>query len=157
MAPPVQSVAARYFDDLAVGERFASAGFTFTEAGIIDFAWQFDPQPFHTDADYAREHSIYGGLIASGYHTLSVCFRLVHGIGLFAGTNITGRKLDGVRFLKPVFIGDTVHLRVTVEEKKAMRRLGGGLVNFKVEVVNQADDVTQRGNWELLVKGEAET
>ena len=68
-------------------------------------------------------------------------------------TVIAFRSIDW-KFVKPVFIGDTVHLRVTVEEKKAMRRLGGGLVNFKVEVVNQTGDVTQRGNWELLVKGD---
>ena len=77
-------------------------------------------------------------------------------LGFMEDTVIAFRSIDW-KFVKPVFIGDTVHLRVTVEEKKAMRRLGGGLVNFKVEVVNQADDVTQRGNWELLVKGEAET
>lgn len=140
MAPPVQSVAARYFDDLAVGERFASAGFTFTEAGIIDFAWQFDPQPFHTDADYAREHSIYGGLIASGYHTLSVCFRLVHGIGLFAGTNITGRKLDGVRFLKPVYAGDTLRVLVTVRTLTPSSRPDRGYVGLSWDVRNQKDE-----------------
>ena len=139
MAAPVQSVAARYFDDLTVGEQFKSPGFTFTEAAIIDFAWQFDPQPFHTDVDYAREHSIYGGLIASGYHTLSVCFRLVHSTGLFAGTNITGRKLDGVRFLKPVYAGDTLRVVVTVRSLTPSSRPDRGYVGLTWDVRNQTD------------------
>ena len=138
MASPTVGVAAHYFDDFSIGDSFSSAGFTFTEAAIIDFAWQFDPQPFHTDVDYAREHSIYGGLIASGYHTLSVCFRLVHSIGLFAGTNITGRNLDEVRFLKPVYAGDTLHVIATVRSlTPSGSRTDRGYVGMEWDVRNQ--------------------
>jgi len=137
MAEPVRGVAAHFFDDLSVGAQFTSPGFTFTEAAIIDFAWQFDPQPFHTDVEYAREHSIYGGLIASGYHTLSVCFRLVHAIGLFAGTNITGRNLDEVRFLKPVYAGDTLHVIATVRALTPSSRADRGYVGMEWDVRNQ--------------------
>ena len=143
MAEPTQSVAAHFFDDLTVGAQFTSPGFTFTEAGIIDFAWQFDPQPFHTDVEHAREHSIYGGLIASGYHTLSVCFRLVHATGLFAGTNNTGRNLDEVRFLKPVYAGDDVIALTRVENLRRVRSLR--CYQFR----RQGDDV-------LLAKGETD-
>ena len=138
MASLTVGVAAHYFDDFSIGDSFSSAGFTFTEAAIIDFAWQFDPQPFHTDVDYAREHSIYGGLIASGYHTLSVCFRLVHSIGLFAGTNITGRNLDEVRFLKPVYAGDTLHVIATVRSlTPSGSRTDRGYVGMEWDVRNQ--------------------
>ncbi len=138
MAEPTQSVAAHFFDDLTVGAQFTSPGFTFTEAGIIDFAWQFDPQPFHTDVEHAREHSIYGGLIASGYHTLSVCFRLVHATGLFAGTNNTGRNLDEVRFLKPVYAGDTLHVIATVRSlTPSGSRTDRGYVGMAWDVRNQ--------------------
>ena len=60
---------ARYFDDFEVGERFISESAALTESDIIDFARQFDPQPFHLDRETA-EKSPYGGLIASGFHTL---------------------------------------------------------------------------------------
>jgi 3-hydroxybutyryl-CoA dehydratase len=52
----------------------------------------------------------------------------------------------------PVFIGDTVHLRVTVESTKPMERLGGGFVGFKMEVINQSDEVVNRGVWQVLCK-----
>lgn len=156
MASPSIGVAARYFDDFEVGETFVSSGFTFTEAGIIDFAFQFDPQPFHVDADYARDHSIYGGLIASGYHTLSVCFRLVHGIGLFNGTNITGRKLDGVRFLRPVYVGDTLHVRVRVEAVTPSSRADRGYVQIAWDVRNQKDECVLEAKPEHVVRRRVE-
>jgi hypothetical protein len=65
----------RYLDDLIVGDRFTSGGLTFTEAEIIDFAFRYDPQPFHLDANAAAE-SPYGGLIASGFQSIAICFRL---------------------------------------------------------------------------------
>ena len=59
----------RYFEDFKVGERFVSAGMTMTEAGIVEFARQWDPQPFHIDAEFSKQWQ-YGGLIASGLHTI---------------------------------------------------------------------------------------
>ena len=152
MADPAPGVAARHFDQFVPGETFRSQGFTFTEAAIIDFAWQFDPQPFHTDVDYAREHSIYGGLIASGYHTLSVTFRLAHAIGLFNGTNITGRRLDDVVFHRPVYAGDTLHvilevLSVTPSERQADR----GYVQVAWDVQNQKGETVLTAKPEHVV------
>jgi acyl dehydratase len=60
----------RYFDDFAVGERFVTRGMTLTESLILDFALRYDPQPFHIDVEAAKQ-SNYGGLIASGFHTLA--------------------------------------------------------------------------------------
>ena len=60
----------RYFEDFKVGDRFVSGGMTMTEAGIIDFARQWDPQPFHIDVEFAKKWT-FGGLIASGLHTMS--------------------------------------------------------------------------------------
>ena len=138
MAGPAFGVGARFFDQFVPGEKFTSQGFTFTEAAIIGFAWQFDPQPFHTDVDYAREHSIYGGLIASGYHTLSVTFRLAHSIGLFNGTNITGRRLDNVVFHRPVYAGDTLHVVLEILSVRASERQPDrGYIQVAWDVRNQ--------------------
>ena len=65
----------RYFDDFQVGEKFTSRGVTFTESDIIDFGLRYDPQPFHIDAEAAAE-SVYGGLIASGFQTIALTFRM---------------------------------------------------------------------------------
>src|ERR1041384_2721895 len=72
-AGPVSSI--RYFEDFKVGDRFTSAGLTMTETAIIDFARQWDPQPFHIDAEFARKWT-FGGLIASGLHTMAATLRL---------------------------------------------------------------------------------
>ena len=77
----------RYLDDLKAGDRFVSGGLTLTEAEIIDFAFRYDPQPFHLDANAAAD-SPYGGLIASGFQSIAVCFRLFIQSGIFAGSSI---------------------------------------------------------------------
>jgi acyl dehydratase len=102
----------RYFEDFRVGDRFESAGMTITEAAIVDFAIKWDPQPFHMDAEAAR-HWNYGGLIASGMHTMSAALRLWLDQGVFRACNIGSPGLDAVRFPQPVKPGDT--LRVTTE------------------------------------------
>ena len=101
----------RYLDDLTPGDRFVSGGFTFTEAAIIDFAFQYDPQSFHLDANAAAD-SPYGGLIASGFHTIAVCFRLFIQNGIFAQSSIGSPGLDELRWLAPVRPGDTLHSEV---------------------------------------------
>lgn len=76
-------MAERYFDDFAVGEKFVTRGVSLTESMIIDFALTYDPQPFHIDVEAARD-SNYGGLIASGFHTLVLGFRMVLESGVSA-------------------------------------------------------------------------
>lgn len=102
--------------------------------------------------DYAREHSIYGGLIASGYHTLSVSFRLAHSIGLFNGTNVTGRRLDDVVFHRPVYAGDTLH--VVLEILSAMpseRQSNRGYVQVAWDVKNQKGETVLTAKPEHVV------
>jgi acyl dehydratase len=106
--------ATRWFEDLAVGDRFETPGYTFTESEIVDFAFRFDPQPFHIDRTFAETESIYGGLIASGFHTLTVCFRLTHMTGYFVPSNVGGRGLDELRWLKPVRPGDTIRVEAEI-------------------------------------------
>ena len=104
--------AERWFDDFKVGQRFETDGYTFTESSIIDFALQYDPQYFHMDCQRA-EASIYGGLVASGFHTLSVVFRLIVQARVFGPGNMGGKGMDDVRWQRAVRPGDT--LRVTCE------------------------------------------
>lgn len=103
-----------YFDDFKVGDRFTTAGYTFTESAIIDFAFQYDPQPFHIDMEAARK-SMFNGLAASGFHTLSIAFRLMYQLGIFTN-NMGGRGVDELRWTRPVRPGDTIHVEVEVLE-----------------------------------------
>jgi acyl dehydratase len=94
---------------------------------------------------------MFGQRVAHGLLILSIASGQAVRLGFMEDTIMAFRGLEW-KFVKPVFIGDTIRLRVTIEEKKEMRRMGGGLVNFKMEVINQNNDVCQRGNWDILCK-----
>lgn len=101
-----------YFEDFSVGESFRTQGITFTEADIIDYAMRYDPQPFHTDRVAAKD-SIYGGIIASGWHVGGLAFRMFIQSGVIAGS-MGSPGMDEVRWHAPVRPGDTVHLTAEV-------------------------------------------
>lgn len=103
----------RSLDDLRVGEVFSTQGYTLTQADITSFAFAFDPQPFHIDA-VAAEQSIFGGQIASGFHTIALCFRLFIQSGIFNNSSLGGTGLDEVRWFAPVRPGDTLRAEVEV-------------------------------------------
>ena len=140
-----------YFDEFTQGDSIESMGRTITEADIVNFAaLSGDWNLIHTDAEYSRSQ-MYGRRVAHGLLVLSIASGLAVRLGFMEDTIMAFRGLEW-KFVEPVFIDDTVRLRVTVEEKKPMARLGGGLVIFKMEVVNQGGKVAQRGRWEILCK-----
>ena len=129
----------KYLDDLSVGDTFETAGITLTEGGIVDFALVHDPQPFHLDK-VAAQNSIFGGLIASGFQTIALTFRLFRDTGVLTGTNLGGHGMDEVRWLAPVFPGDTLRARVTVEVLTPSRsKPDRGTVRFRYLTFNQDD------------------
>jgi acyl dehydratase len=105
----------RFLDELQVGERFMSREAALSEADILDFAHRFDPQPFHVDTA-AAARSIYGGLIASGFHTQALCFRLFIEMGVFARSSMGSPGVDELRWRAPVRPGDTLRCKVEVLE-----------------------------------------
>lgn len=100
-------------DELVVGEVFETQGYTLSQSDIIGFAFNYDPQPFHID-EVAAEKSIFGGIIASGFHTIAICFRLFIQSGIFARSSLGGTGLDEVRWFAPVRAGDTLTAEVEV-------------------------------------------
>ena len=127
----------RYLDDFTVGETFTTGGITFTEANIIDFAMSFDPQAFHLDVKAASE-SLYEGLIASGFHTISVCFRLFIQTGTLAACSMGSPGIDDLKWLAPVRPGDTLHTEVEViEVKPSSRREDRGILRLQYAAINQ--------------------
>ena len=131
----------RYFDDFAVGERFATRGVTLTESGIIDFALTHDPQPFHIDVEAAKQ-SNYGGLIASGFQTLALGFRMVLETGLFRACSMGSPGFDELRWLLPVRPGDTLHTEIEVMEKKpSSSKPDRGIARIAYRIKNQKEEV----------------
>ncbi|WP_338727797.1 MaoC family dehydratase [Haladaptatus sp. DJG-WS-42] len=129
----------RYFEDLAVGEVTAVGPVSLTEADIIAFAEQYDPQSFHTDPDAAADGP-FSGLVASGWHTCAVTFRPIVD-ELFSQLAFAGGwGIDELRWRKPVRPGD--ELRVSVElVAKQPRDEGRGDVDYDVVVRNQREEV----------------
>jgi len=131
----------RYLDDLNPGQTFSTPGVTLTEAEIIDFAWRYDPQPFHLDANAAAE-SPYGGLIASGFQSLAVCFRLFIQSGILAESSLGSPGIDELRWLAPVRPGDTLHCEVEVLEVRPSRsKPDRGIARLRYQAINQRSEV----------------
>lgn len=129
-----------YFEDFQVGDVFTTAAVTLTEAAIIDFAQRYDPQPFHIDNSAASE-SVYGGLIASGWHVLSLTFAEIVRTGIFDGGGQGSPGIDALRWLKPVRPGDTLHVELTVTDlRTSATRSDRGYVTLTFEILNQHDE-----------------
>jgi acyl dehydratase len=143
-----------FFEEFEVGQSITSQARTVTEADLVGFAsLSGDWNAIHTDAEFAAKHP-FGQRVAHGLLVLSIASGLAIRLGFMEETVLAFRDIDDWRFSLPVFIGDTVRVRLTVVETKPMRRLGGGLVRMKVEILNQEDKVVQRGTWGVLAKGQ---
>ena len=127
----------RFFEDFTVGEVYELGSRTVTREEILDFARQYDPQPFHVDEERAKE-SIYGGLIASGWHTASMTMRLVADGILLDAAGMGSPGLDELRWLKPVRPDDTLTARMEIASVRASEsKPDRGIVNSVVQVANQ--------------------
>ncbi|MDI6616505.1 MAG: MaoC family dehydratase [Syntrophaceae bacterium] len=129
-----------FFEDFTVGYRFETPGVTITESQIIDFAMQYDPQPFHMDTETAKQ-SIFGGLIASGIHTLAATFRLILMTGVTRDSNLGSPGFDELRWLRPVRPGDTIRaVGEVLEIIPSTSKPDRGLVRFRYSAVNQRNE-----------------
>ena len=130
-------MSSRYFEDFKVGDRFASGQATFTEQAIIEFGTEFDPQPFHTDPDAAKQ-SLFGGLVASGVHSLAVTIRLTSDQDIFGDSLIAGLSFDGLTWPRPVRPGDTVTVDTEIIEARTSRsKPDCGIVRLALTTRNQ--------------------
>ncbi len=135
--PPLRE---RTFDDYDVGEVFELGDLDVTEQDIVAFARQFDPQPFHVDADAARS-SIFGGLIASGWHTAAMAMRLFVDHMLPPQHALGSPGVDELRFLAPVRPGARLRVRVTIVELVPSRsKPDRGIVRERFEVLDVAGE-----------------
>ena len=139
-APGPAPEPARYFDDLEAGQRFVTGAWTLSEAEIVAFAQAFDPQPIHVDAAGAADGP-YGGLIASGFQTMALGFRLFYEMGVINDACIGGPGIDAVRFHRPARPGDSIHAVATVAETRPSRsKPDRGYVRIAYDVRNQRDE-----------------
>ena len=140
----------RYFEDLKAGDRFKSVTYQVSEEEIINFAREFDPQPFHLDAAVA-DQTMFKGLIASGWHTAAITMRLFVQTLNFAEGAI-GLGVDELRWPNAVRPGDRLQVETEIIDLRVSRsKLSHGIVRLRNVTVNQHGEVVQTMSASALV------
>lgn len=139
-----------YLEDLNIGDRFKSREYEMTLDEVKTFAQQFDPQVFHTDEEKAKEHPIFQGLAASGWHTSAItmrlwteCFPIAHGL--------IGSE-SSLLWPKPTRVGDRIHVDVEIVAiNPSKTKLDRGLVSYVTQAKNQFGDVLLISTTKIVV------
>ncbi len=142
---------ALYWEDMEVGQIVTSRPQVMTRERIVAFAAEFDPQPQHLDEEAARG-SVFGELVASGWHTASVTMRLQleSTMGRFPGGSL-GAQVDTLAWRRPVRPGDELRARVEVLAKRpSASRPDRGLLTLKTTTLNQRDETVQEMTASIL-------
>jgi acyl dehydratase len=127
----------RYFEDYVEGETYTFGTASVNEAEVIDFAKQYDPQVFHMDPEKAKD-SIYGSLIASGWHTAAMTMNMLTRYYLSDVSSLGSPGMDSLRWIAPVRPGDTLSVRTTVTQaRRSQSKPDRGIVKSHIEVINQ--------------------
>ena len=140
-----------YFSEFTDGDEFLSGGRTVTEADVVSFAGlSGDFNPLHTDAVFAAK-TPFKQRIAHGMLAASISTGLGQTLGIFEGTTLALLSQTFV-YKAPVFFGDTIRLRLTVESTKPSSKGGKGVVQFQSDIVNQDQTVVVAGTWTVLFR-----
>lgn len=141
-----------YFEDFKEGQRFVTAGRTVTEADVVRFAGlSGDYNLLHTNAEYAKS-TPFGARIAHGLLVTAMVTGLVDRTGMLEGTTLAFREIDEWKFVRPVYLDDTIYAILDVERTRPLPRLGGGAVTIRVDVRNQKDETVMKGRWTVLMR-----
>jgi acyl dehydratase len=138
---PSRPAPRHFWEDFPVGSVRTFGAYRVTREEVLAFASAYDPQPFHLD-DAAAEASLFGKLAASGWHTCAMTMRMLCDGYLLESASLGSPGIDNLRWHKPVYPGDTLHVDYTVLEARPMAsRPGVGLVKSQTEVKNQHGEV----------------
>lgn len=139
------------YDDWQVGTSYEGDDrYVMVRSRMIDFANEFDPQDFHTDADKAKD-SIYGGLIASGWHTGAAMMRLI--TEFLGATSLGSPGLNELKWLCPVVAGDELRLRMTpLDKRRSKSKPDRGLITMQQELFNQQDDLVMSAQAIMIIE-----
>ncbi len=148
---PLPSNRGMYFEEFEPGQCVVTVGRTVTEGDVMTFAGlSGDYNQIHTDAEFSRTTPA-GERMAHGLLGLSIAVGLAMRTGVLEGTVLAFREISGWKFVKPVFLGDTIHAELKITETKAIPRIGAGTVTLAVDVKNQKSETVMKGQWTALV------
>jgi acyl dehydratase len=143
------------FDEFEVGNTFTSQSRTVTEADVVSFAGiSGDFNPLHTDAQFASE-TPFGERIAHGMLLAAMATGMANWTGVFEGTTIALME-QVIRYRSVTKLGDTVHLELTVTDRKTTSKPDRGVVIFESQILNQRGEVVIEGQWTLMMRRQVE-
>jgi acyl dehydratase len=123
------------FEELHLGQEFTSAPYTVGREEMLRFSEQFDPQPIHVDGD-AGTNSSHGDIIASGFMTAALAWRLWVDIGVQGGDGVAGLGIEDLRWFKPLTPGTTVRAHIRIAEHRVTSQ-GHGLVTYEMRLLDE--------------------
>ena len=137
---PTPAVPRFFWEDFPVGQVREFGAYRVTREAVLAFAREFDPQPFHLD-DRAAEASLFGRLAASGWHTCAMAMRMMCDAYLLESASLGSPGLEKLSWKKPVYPGDTLHVRLAVLESRPMAsRPEVGILRSRWAEMNQDDE-----------------
>lgn len=139
-----------YLEDLKIGDHFKSREYEITLEEVLDFAHKYDPQVFHTDIEKAKDHPIFQGLAASGWHTSAITMRLW--TECFPIANGLIGSESNLRWPRPTRVGDRIHVDVEIVAIAPSRTKNDrGVVTYITQAKNQHDDVLLISTTKIVV------
>jgi acyl dehydratase len=140
--------------DLRIGQIFETGSLTIEQNDVVAFATSYDPQPMHLDAEAARA-TLFGGLVASGWHVAALTIRLMVEARPFGATPLIGAEVERLRFRRPVRPGTRLRCRASVEGLEEASRPGLGYAKLKVETIDaDTGEALMVQNWKMLLPTE---
>ena len=142
----------RFFEDFEVGQIFTAGGIELSQEEIMEFARNYDPQPFHVDIDYAEKFQ-YGGIIASGFHTMAVTMRLFVDTGFLGTSSLGSPGKESNQYNTPVRPAEVMTLRIFHETKRVSKSdATRGIMVLDYTTTNQEDEVKLKMKGIVLMK-----
>ena len=145
-----------YYEDIEVGDEFETATRTISEADVMQFAGLTgDFNELHTSRTFATDHTSFGERIAHGMLTLAIANGLYMCLGYFNNSTVAFLGIQDWKFLKPVFLGDTVRVRLTLKDKRLTKKGDRGVIYWQTDVINQSDEIIASGVMAKMFKNNA--
>ena len=144
-------VPGKYFEDLDIGDEFYTVSRTVTEADIVNFCGvSGDFNQLHTDIEFAAK-TAFGQRIAHGMCGLASASGCINRSGLIEGTTVAFRGIKEWSFKNPIFINDTIYVKIKVKDNQERKKPDRGLISFWLSVINQREEVVMEGQWDVLM------
>lgn len=136
-------------DEFKIGQVFQTKSLKLTKENIMRFASEFDPQYMHLDEEKANEGR-FNGIIASGIQTLAISFKLWIEEGLYGDDVIAGTQMNNIKFVKPVYPEDELHIIVEVIDKKSTKN-DSGILTVLLSTFNEKEEKVFEGELSVLI------